>query len=242
MSWMRRAACRETSPELFFPAGETPSYQPRIAEALMVCYDCPVTSDCLQYAMEREVASARYGIWGGLTARDRDRYADTGVKPYRTVCKCSWCGKRFFARPRGPYATEYCSLTCIKLTPGVPEDSVRQCRICHQLFEVRSEHQRYCGKRCRSLAAGRAQRNKDRSKGEGEKRSCEYCGKTYVAATYHARFCSNPCKRRFYKQEREEKQSSICVMCGKPTRGTLKTCSPRCLSLSRDYRRKRYVA
>jgi WhiB family redox-sensing transcriptional regulator len=41
-----------------------------INRAKDICANCPVQEDCLDWAMEQQEP---YGIWGGLTARERDR-------------------------------------------------------------------------------------------------------------------------------------------------------------------------
>lgn len=66
--WKEYAACRECDPELFFPS-EGDKFCGRIAK--YVCRQCPVQTDCLEYAL----ASTRreYGIWGGTTTKERDQ-------------------------------------------------------------------------------------------------------------------------------------------------------------------------
>jgi WhiB family redox-sensing transcriptional regulator len=63
--WRMYALCAETDPEAFFPdkGGST-------REAKMVCRGCPVRGDCLEYALANE---ERFGIWGGLSERERRR-------------------------------------------------------------------------------------------------------------------------------------------------------------------------
>lgn len=61
--WMARALCAETDPEEFFPekGGSTRA-------AKTVCGRCIVRAECLIYALDN---GERYGIWGGLSERDR---------------------------------------------------------------------------------------------------------------------------------------------------------------------------
>jgi len=63
--WHDRALCAETDPEAFFPekGGST-------REAKQVCRGCEVSAECLEYALERD---ERFGIWGGLSERERRR-------------------------------------------------------------------------------------------------------------------------------------------------------------------------
>lgn len=69
-SWMEDAACLGLEVELFFPTGGTPDGTTRLVRAM--CAACPVSADCLDYAMEREAGdNTRHGIWGGTTPRQR---------------------------------------------------------------------------------------------------------------------------------------------------------------------------
>ena len=70
-AWQRRAACRGPESSLFFPPSlaETRSDRDaREARAKAICAECPVTTECLEYALEiREPL----GIWGGLNEFER---------------------------------------------------------------------------------------------------------------------------------------------------------------------------
>ena len=63
--WQERALCAQTDPEAFFPekGGST-------REAKKVCRGCEVRAECLEYALEHD---ERFGIWGGLSERERRR-------------------------------------------------------------------------------------------------------------------------------------------------------------------------
>lgn len=68
----RGAACADL-PEIdkrrFFTEGGN-GYKAAIA----ICATCPVRAACLEEALSFEVpGQERYGVWGGLTARERDR-------------------------------------------------------------------------------------------------------------------------------------------------------------------------
>jgi WhiB family redox-sensing transcriptional regulator len=65
LSWQERALCAETDPESFFPekGGST-------REAKRICSSCEVRRECLEYALEND---ERFGIWGGLSERERRR-------------------------------------------------------------------------------------------------------------------------------------------------------------------------
>ena len=63
--WQERALCAQTDPEAFFPekGGST-------REAKRICLGCEVRDECLEYALAHD---ERFGIWGGLSERERRR-------------------------------------------------------------------------------------------------------------------------------------------------------------------------
>ena len=65
LGWQERALCAQTDPEAFFPekGGST-------REAKKVCLSCEVRAECLEYALAHD---ERFGIWGGLSERERRR-------------------------------------------------------------------------------------------------------------------------------------------------------------------------
>ena len=67
--WHDRALCAQTDPEAFFPekGGST-------REAKKICTGCEVRSECLSYALAND---ERFGIWGGLSERERRRLKRT---------------------------------------------------------------------------------------------------------------------------------------------------------------------
>jgi WhiB family transcriptional regulator, redox-sensing transcriptional regulator len=63
MSWEDQARCLQYDPELFFtPRGKAER------RAKQVCANCPVTAECLAYALETRV---EFGVWGGTTGNER---------------------------------------------------------------------------------------------------------------------------------------------------------------------------
>ncbi len=68
MNWRDHAACLDQDPELFFPAGTRGPARAQIARAKTVCRRCPVTSRCLQWALDSGQDS---GIWGATSATER---------------------------------------------------------------------------------------------------------------------------------------------------------------------------
>lgn len=63
--WASFGSCRDANPDLFFSSDDRSA-----REAIRICRGCPVASECLAWALDTRV---RYGIWGGLTERQRRR-------------------------------------------------------------------------------------------------------------------------------------------------------------------------
>jgi WhiB family transcriptional regulator, redox-sensing transcriptional regulator len=65
LEWQERGLCAQTDPESFFPekGGST-------REAKRTCMACEVRVQCLDYALTN---GERFGIWGGLSERERRR-------------------------------------------------------------------------------------------------------------------------------------------------------------------------
>jgi WhiB family redox-sensing transcriptional regulator len=66
--WTDLAACRGVDPEIFFPVSTAGPALEDVAEAKRVCAGCPVTADCLSWALR---AGESAGIWGGTTPDER---------------------------------------------------------------------------------------------------------------------------------------------------------------------------
>lgn len=70
--WRHRSACRDEDPELFFPITEKRGRDGRdnadVQEAKAICRRCPVTGDCLTWALTSGQDS---GIWGATTSDER---------------------------------------------------------------------------------------------------------------------------------------------------------------------------
>jgi WhiB family transcriptional regulator, redox-sensing transcriptional regulator len=63
--WQEQANCLGVDPDLFFPERGAST-----KEAKSVCRACEVRTDCLEYALTN---SEKFGIWGGLSERERRR-------------------------------------------------------------------------------------------------------------------------------------------------------------------------
>lgn len=71
MGWQTHAACRDSDPELFFPATDdytAPAVQEQIAAARRVCQSCPVTTECLRWALD---SGQDHGLWAETTPAER---------------------------------------------------------------------------------------------------------------------------------------------------------------------------
>ena len=71
LPWQEEALCAQTDPEAFFPekGGST-------REAKKVCLGCDVRGGCLEYALQND---ERFGIWGGLSERERRKLKKKAV-------------------------------------------------------------------------------------------------------------------------------------------------------------------
>ena len=61
-SWVARALCASIEPDALFVQGASQR------QIRLRCYECEVRLECLADALESE---ANYGVWGGLTERER---------------------------------------------------------------------------------------------------------------------------------------------------------------------------
>ena len=68
--WRSKAACAGWPSTLFFSESEAEAGAPGQAKA--ICRQCPVVAECLDDAL---AGHERYGIWGGLTTKERTRLA-----------------------------------------------------------------------------------------------------------------------------------------------------------------------
>lgn len=61
---LEAAACRGTTTELFYAEAG-----PAVSHAKLLCSACVERAGCARWGLERE----EFGIWGGMTARERAR-------------------------------------------------------------------------------------------------------------------------------------------------------------------------
>lgn len=76
--WTHAAACRNHPTVRWFPTRGESS-----APAKRICATCPVLIDCLDDALAAERHSDRYGIFGGLTPRERSEIEPTWLTDQR---------------------------------------------------------------------------------------------------------------------------------------------------------------
>ncbi|MFJ4776182.1 WhiB family transcriptional regulator [Streptomyces sp. NPDC088762] len=71
-AWQSDALCREVGSEQFFGPWNEPrrDREQRDAQAKELCASCPVRKVCLRHAL---LTGEPYGVWGGLTAKERRR-------------------------------------------------------------------------------------------------------------------------------------------------------------------------
>jgi WhiB family transcriptional regulator, redox-sensing transcriptional regulator len=71
LAWQESASCAQTDPESFFP-----DRGGSVREAKRVCMRCEVRVQCLDYALDND---ERFGVWGGLSERERRRVKKRAV-------------------------------------------------------------------------------------------------------------------------------------------------------------------
>lgn len=67
-TWISDAKCARETPELYFGYREGRPPNQRMARVL--CAGCPVTAECLDFALRTD---SRFGVWGGLSEGKRSR-------------------------------------------------------------------------------------------------------------------------------------------------------------------------
>jgi len=75
--WQDRANCLGVDPDLFFPERGAST-----REAKEVCRGCVVREECLEFALQN---GEKFGIWGGLSERERRRIRRQRTQAARSV-------------------------------------------------------------------------------------------------------------------------------------------------------------
>lgn len=127
------------------------------------------------------------------------------VRVKRIDWRCQQCGKRLWLRPCDAKKKRYCSRDCLhkglrihgKSRPKKAPEGERSCLWCHQIYQPKAAHQRFCSQPCVTLAI------QERRRGLPiEPRPCEECGAAFTPRHGNAgRFCSRLC---LYAHDRGE--------------------------------------
>src|SRR5918994_796191 len=120
-SWRLRAACRDVDSAVFFPPdGERPPQRDaRESRAKAICGGCPVIGQCAAYAIQY---GDRYGVWGGMSERERVALAPgpgRALAAVRTV-SADLNNRKMGPRGRSPAPTcrWFCCRTMGRCRPG----------------------------------------------------------------------------------------------------------------------------
>ncbi|MGN7137299.1 WhiB family transcriptional regulator [Streptomyces pseudogriseolus] len=70
LAWAARAACQGRDLSLFFSDAEQ-----KVRQAKAICAACPVRRECLDEALRAEATISAAGVFGGLTADERNEVA-----------------------------------------------------------------------------------------------------------------------------------------------------------------------
>ena len=76
-SWQMYANCLGVDPDLFFPERGAST-----REAKEVCRGCIVREQCLEFALQN---GEKFGIWGGLSERERRRIRRQRAQVARSI-------------------------------------------------------------------------------------------------------------------------------------------------------------
>ena len=69
--WQVKGLCRGVEPEVFFPIAEEDAWR-----AKEICHACGVREQCLAFSLTKR---ERYGVWGGVTEKERQDMWRRGV-------------------------------------------------------------------------------------------------------------------------------------------------------------------
>lgn len=95
MEWAESALCRGLHPDLWYAPMDAPSPNDYYAVGKLVCHQCPVWEECLEYSKTSERGKQEsWGMWGGLTPQERrgvTKLVHGTVEGYRRGCGCDTC-------------------------------------------------------------------------------------------------------------------------------------------------------
>lgn len=88
--WSEQAACADADPEVWFPEkGGTSRPAKRVCNGDDTRPACPVRDECLDYALDND---ERFGVWGGLSERQRRRLRERVGPPEQAEPPAPSCG------------------------------------------------------------------------------------------------------------------------------------------------------
>jgi len=83
-AWQPQGRCYDTGDDRFLTDDQT-LRQPS-ADVLIICGQCPVRKQCLEYALETEAPDGELGVWGATTPYQRRQ-----LKAERSRVRCPAC-------------------------------------------------------------------------------------------------------------------------------------------------------
>lgn len=188
--WFKEGLCWAT-PELaglFHPEDEQPAEYHLARE---YCNRCPVKQQCRDYAINNSIM---FGMWGGLTPRERERYRKNPKAFVLEQRTCEECDKSL----TGPQRL-YCSSTCIRRAHRKRKSRGQifpiPCRQCGQEFVRCTPGQLMCGPECRKASA--RERQATRRTTAVRRFACWTCDKpvALVPSGRLEKYCSDACRR-----------------------------------------------
>ena len=101
-AWRNDAACKGYPADLWYGDDRAKA---DLIKGKRICASCPVATECANYAIAN---GERYGMWGGLSTRQRRR-ARRDVVVMRA---CDWCAQRFTVPVAPGTPRKFCSSRC----------------------------------------------------------------------------------------------------------------------------------
>jgi WhiB family transcriptional regulator, redox-sensing transcriptional regulator len=114
--WRHRAACRDESPDLFFPIGNTGPALLQIEDAKAVCRRCDVIDQCLQWALE---SGQDAGVWGGMSEDERRALKRKAARTRSYTPDLRARAVALYRDVRPEYDTDNAALKAVAATLGI---------------------------------------------------------------------------------------------------------------------------
>lgn len=213
-AWRIGTPCSQSDPEIWFP-DKGQSAKP----AKGICFGCDVREQCLAYALDND---ERFGIWGGLSERERRRLKRGIPIKHAVLLKavemvpCGHCGKDFRKESK---TSRYCSKSCYKAAHYQRKlqqqlGFARQCATCGGEF-TGVVSGKYCSQDCRRAAVvPKLSRLSERTSRFA--RTCRTCGTEFDAVHHLSRYCTPECKYAARRaQQRKKYQDNTAAIISK---------------------------